>query len=305
MSEVDGMLTETQVPAVGFVGLGVIGGALAAHLASGSDRSVLGYDVAAAPREAARSRGVEIVPDLSELAERANVVFLSLPGAAEVEAVCNAPADLLERLRPGSTLVDMSTVPIALTQRIAARAEHLGIAFVDAPIAATAQSVQARQASFMVGAEPEVFARVEPLLACMAEHVLHCGSVGSGGTAKLLLNAVVAQTGVAIAETLTLARRTGVGGEKLFEALARGCDSFVLQHHGLNALLPNDFPEGRFSARYMLKDLEYGLSLAEDCKVRLAGTEVAVEWLRAAVQAGDGDAYWPVLVRQIEQGSGR
>lgn len=290
---------------LGFVGLGVMGGALAGHLAARAGARVIGFDVAAPARAAARARGVEAVGSVAAVAARAGVVFLSLPGAGEVEAVCTGPGGLLSAAAPaGRVVVDMSTIPAATARRLGVAAAAAGAAFADAPVAGTADSVRERRVSVMVGASGEVYARIAPLLESMAHSVLHCGPVGSGAATKLLLNAVLAQTGVALAETLTLARRAGVDPDALFEAYRRGCDSFVLRQHGMGALLPGVFPPGRFPARYMLKDLGYALDLAAEHRVRLDGTAVARRWLEASVAAGDGDAYWPVLVRRIEAGTG-
>jgi hypothetical protein len=278
-----------------------MGGPLAAHLAARSGARVIGYDTAKSAREEARAHGVEPADSLAAIARAADIVFLSLPGAAEVEAACTGEGTLLaaspdrERI-----IVDMSTTPVEAVRRLGAVAASAGVAFADAPVAGTADSVRERRVSVMVGADPTVFGRIAPLLAHMAEEVLHCGPMGAGAATKLLVNAVIAQTGVALAETLTLARRAGVDDAALFEAYRRGCDGFVLRQHGFGALLPGEFPRGRFPARYMLKDLRYALELAAEHRVPLEGTAVAARWLDESVDAGDGDAYWPVLVRRIE-----
>ena len=287
-------------PALGFVGLGVMGAPLAAHLASRADAPVLGYDIDVRARDRVARDGVTPAGSLEAVARAAEVVFLSLPGEAEVEAVCAGTNGLFAHARPGAIVVDMSTVPVAAVRRLVADANRRGIGFADAPVAGTAESVRERRASVMVGATPESFARIEPLLACMAGEVLHCGPCGSGATTKLLVNAVIAQTGVALAETLALARRAGIDGATLFEAFERGCDSFVLRHHGRLALLPGDFPPGRFSTRYMLKDLRYALALGGEHASPLEGTATAARWLEASMGAGDADAYWPALLRRLE-----
>ena len=86
----------------------------------------------------------------------------------------------------------------------------------------------------------------------------------------------------------------------MFEAFERGCDSFVLRHHGRLALLPGDFPPGRFSTRYMLKDLRYALALGGEHASPLEGTATAARWLEASMGAGDADACWPALLRRLE-----
>ena len=119
---------------------------------------------------------------------------------------------------------------------------------------------------------------------------------------KLLLNMVLAQSVAALAEALLLGRRAGVDGERLFEAFRNGCDSFALRQHGMTALLPGSFPEGRFPARYMLKDLDYVMELKESLGMTLGGMELTHGLLERTVAAGLGDAYWPALIHAVEEG---
>ena len=111
---------------------------------------------------------------------------------------------------------------------------------------------------------------------------------------------VVAQSVTALAEALMPGRRAGVDGERLFEAFRNGCDSFALRQHGMTALLPGRFPEGRFPTRYMLKDLDYVMELKESLGMTLGGMETVHGLLERAVAAGLGDAYWPSLIEVID-----
>ncbi len=241
--------------------------------------------------------GCVAAADAGQVARECDIVFLSLPGAAEVRLVCQ---DVLAQARPGSITVDCSTVPLALTRELAAAFAEKGARYVDAPVAGTVRTVADRQISIMAGADGETFARLAPLLDCMAETVLHCGASGSGTVTKLLLNTVLAQSVAALAEALLLGRRAGVDGERLFEAFRHGCDSFALRQHGMTALLPGRFPEGRFPTRYMLKDLDYAMELKESLGMTLGGMDAAHGLLERAVAAGLGDAYWPALIEVID-----
>jgi 3-hydroxyisobutyrate dehydrogenase len=113
-------------------------------------------------------------------------------------------------------------------------------------------------------------------------------------------NMVLFETGAAIAEALAIGRRSGVAAEVLLDALSRGsADSFALRNHGRNAMLPRAYPERAFSTRYAQKDLEYALALAAETGVDAAGARLVGERFARAIDAGDGDRYWPVIAEHI------
>ena len=294
-----------ETPALGFIGLGVMGGSMCRNLARGAGVSVMVHDADPKALAASLADGIMVTGGLLTIARDRDIIFLSLPGEAEISAVCLAEDGLLGAARDGQIIVDCSTVPVSLSRELAAAFAAKGAHYVDAPVAGTAQSVAARNISIMVGAEAEIFARLAPLLDHMAENVQHCGASGSGGATKLLLNMVIAQSVVALAEALSLGREAGLDGDKLFEAFQHGCDSFALRQHGMTSLLPGDFPEGKFPTRYMLKDLGYVLALTDELKMKLDGMVLTHDLLRRSMAAGNGDAYWPALIKVIEKDKGR
>ena len=294
-----------QVPGdptkLGFIGLGVMGGPMCRNLAEGSGSGVIVHDIDADARAAHVGGTVRAAEAIERVALQCDTIFLSLPGEVEVRGVCLGAMGLLDNARPGQTIVDCSTIPVKASQEIAAAFAGKGAAYVDAPVAGTAQSVGDRKISTMVGAEDRVFARVSPLLQHMAEEVQHCGPSGSGTATKLLLNMVIAQSVVALAEALSLGREAGLDGARLFRAFRHGCDSFALRQHGMNALLPGNFPEGKFPTRYMLKDLSYVMALKDQLGLTLDGMDATHALLEKTVAAGLGNAYWPSLIKVIGQ----
>ena len=141
----------------------------------------------------------------------------------------------------------MSTVPVALARELGAAALARGVAFARRARRADGAGGAEGTLSIMVGAEPALFERLRPYLACMGTEITHCGAVGAGAAVKLMNNMVVAQTVVALAEALAVARASGaVDPEVLFRTLAKGsADSFVLRNHGMKSLLPDDHPDAR------------------------------------------------------------
>jgi 3-hydroxyisobutyrate dehydrogenase-like beta-hydroxyacid dehydrogenase len=140
----------------------------------------------------------------------------------------------------------------------------------------------------------------------MADEVTHCGEAGAGQAVKILNNMIIFQTGVALAEALTIARAWDVDGKMLYDTLTKGsADSFALRNHGMKAMLPGVFPERAFSTEYALKDLSYAIEMAEEKGIPALGSDVARELMERAVELGHGKEYWPVLLRAIEDATGK
>jgi enamine deaminase RidA (YjgF/YER057c/UK114 family) len=175
-----------------------------------------------------------------------------------------------------------------------------GAAWADAPIARTRQAAQDGTLSVMVGASPELYAAIEPLIRCFATDVTHCGDTGAGQVTKILNNMVLFETVNALAEAVAVAKRNGVDPALLLDTLSKGsADSFALRNHGLKAIVPGNFPERAFSTEYALKDLSYALELAADAGIRIRGAELIGQVLQEAIDAGSGGAYFPVIAKHL------
>ena len=286
---------------IGFIGLGVMGEPMCANLARKCGVPVIAYDLRAEPLAQLAAEGVRAATSAAELAREAGIVMLSLPSGDELLALAEGKEGLLALCRPGQLVVDLGTSPVGLTRALAERFARKGVDYADAPVARTREAAQAGTLSIMVGASAAAFRRLEPLLACFASDITHCGEVGAGQVVKLVNNMVLFEIGTALGEGLALARRAGVKGELLFATLAKGsADSFALRNHGMKAMLPGLFPERAFSAEYALKDVSYALELAREAGLRLRGAELARELLQGTIKEGHGALYWPVIAKLID-----
>ena len=285
---------------IGFIGLGVMGGPMCRNMAKKHSGRVLMLDRDAAAIAALSDTKAESAPSLEALAAAAEVIFLSLPGGPQVEAVSAAIA---QAARTGATIVDLSTTPVALARSVADRLKARGLDFADAPVARTREAAQRGELSIMVGAEAAVFARVKPLLDYIGSDVTHCGEVGCGQVVKLINNALVFEHTLALAEMMVVGERAGVKPETLLSAVSKGSgDSFVLRNHGTKAMLPRNFPEKAFPPEYVLKDLDYVLQLAADTGVRPSVAELARSYYDAACRQGLSGRYFPGVIEFIEKG---
>ncbi len=282
---------------IGFIGLGVMGGPMCRNLAAKHAGAVRAFDLNAAAREALRDSRAMLVEDARAAAEGAEILFLSLPGAPQVEAVCR---DLAGSTRRGLLVVDLSTTTVASARRTAAMLAEAGMGFADAPVARTREAAIRGELSIMVGAPAEVFERIRPLLAHIGSDVTHCGDVGAGQAVKLINNALVFEHTAALAEMMAIGERAGVAPSVLLEALSRGSgDSFVLRNHGRKAMLPREFPERAFPSDYVLKDIAGVLELAGDTGIAARITETARDYYAEVVRRGQGSRYFPVVLDLI------
>jgi 3-hydroxyisobutyrate dehydrogenase len=285
---------------VGFIGLGVMGEPICRNLVKKSGAAVTAFDLAPAPLARLRAEGAAIAGSVAQVVTQSNIVFLCLPGASHARAVFEGDG-ILNNIRKGQVVVDLGTSSVNQTRDFATQLQVKGASWADAPIARTRQAAQDGTLSVMVGGAPELFAAIESLIRCFATDVTHCGEVGAGQVTKILNNMVLFETVNALAEAVAVAKRNGVDPKLLLDTLSKGsADSFALRNHGLKAIVPGNFPDRAFSTEYALKDLSYALELAGDAGVRIRGAELIGQILQEAIDAGSGDAYFPVIAKHID-----
>jgi len=285
---------------IGFIGVGVMGEPICRHVASKSGKEVRAFDLAREPLERLAAHGVRPAASVREIAEHSEIVYLSLPGAAEVKQVCVGCGSLLMHLRPASTILDLSTVPVSLARDLEARFAARGVHYVDAPVARTRAAAEAGTLSVMLGCKEDMFARVKPWLDYFAAEVTRCGPAGAGQAMKLINNMVLFQNVAALAEALAVIRGLGLDAAAALEVLSKGsADSFALRNHAMKAMLPLRFPERAFSVDYALKDAGYALELAKLAGVELAGLKHAKGLLDKAAAAGHAGEYFPVIAKIV------
>jgi 3-hydroxyisobutyrate dehydrogenase len=286
---------------IGFIGLGVMGEPICSTLVKKSGAAVIVFDLSQQALARLRDEGAAVAASVAEVVDKSDIVFLCLPSAKHARAVFEGDG-ILKNIRGGQVIVDLGTSSVNQTRDFARQLEAKGASWADAPIARTRQAAQDGTLSVMVGASPELFAAVEPLIRCFATDVTRCGGIGSGQVTKILNNMVLFQTVNALAEAVAVARRNGVDPALLLDTLSKGsADSFALRNHGIKAIVPGNFPERAFSTEYALKDLSYALELADDAGVKIRGAELIGKVLQEAIDAGSGGAYFPVIAKHIDR----
>lgn len=286
---------------IGFIGLGVMGEPICRNLLRKSGHKVLAYDLAAEPLARIVVDGGVAANSVADVAGGSGVIFLCLPSAKHVLSAFDG--GILSAIRRGQTVVDLGTSDVGMTREFARQLSEKGALWIDAPIARTRQAAQDGTLSVMVGATPEQFSQVEPLIRHFATEVTLCGGTGAGQITKILNNMVLFETVNALAEAVAVAKRSGVEPKLLLETLSKGsADSFALRNHGMKAIVPNDFPLRAFSTEYALKDLTYALELGNQTGVDMRGAALIRGIFEEAIAGGMGDAYFPVIAKLLDPG---
>jgi 3-hydroxyisobutyrate dehydrogenase len=286
---------------VGFIGLGVMGEPICRNLVKKSGAGVIVFDLSPQALARLREDGAAVAASVAEVVNKSDIVFLCLPSAKHARAVFEGDG-ILKNIPEGQVIVDLGTSSVNQTRDFARQLQARGASWADAPIARTRQAAQDGTLSVMVGAPPELFTSIEPLIRCFATDVTSCGGIGSGQVTKILNNMVLFQTVNALAEAVAVARRNDVDPALLLDTLSKGsADSFALRNHGMKAIVPGNFPERAFSTEYALKDLSYALELAHDAGVKIRGAELIGKVLQEAIDAGSGGPYFPVIAKHIDR----
>ena len=287
---------------IGFIGTGIMGGRMCRNLAKKIPIPVIAFDVEMNKVAALSDVRVEAAPSIEALVNKADIILMCLPGEPQVRAVCTQEGGILEFVRPGQTIIDMTTATANVEREMVKLFAEKSVDYADAPVARGVSAAEDGTLSIMVGATTEIFERIKPILETMGTDITLCGGVGTGQVVKLMNNMILVMNVSALAEALAIGTRAGVDGELLFKTLSRGsADSFSLRKHGMQYMAKGDFPEGVFPVTYSIKDMSYALRLAEETDVSAEGARLVDKRLKEVEAAGYGKKYSPVLYKLFEE----
>ena len=280
---------------VGFIGLGNMGRPMASNLVR-KGFPLVAFDVNPAPLGQLEALGARAASSVTEVADDSDIVVTMLPNSACVEEVLLSAEGVLGRLRPGGAVMDMSTVDPLLTDRAASAAAGKGIAFVDAPVGRLASHAERGESLFMVGATPEVFARVKPLLEAMGTTIHHCGGPGTGMRTKLVNNYLAIVSCAFNAEALALSQRFGLSLEKTLDVVhGTTATNGQLKIAWAGKVLKGDTAPG-FTIDLAHKDLTLIVDAARASRVPMPIGATALESFSAARAHGDGAKDFSAMV---------
>ncbi|WP_420551014.1 2-hydroxy-3-oxopropionate reductase [Litorivicinus lipolyticus] len=287
---------------IGFIGLGIMGAPMVGHLLSAGHSVSTKTHSAALPDELAR-QGLQDLDSYAAVAAAADVLILMLPNTPQVDAVLFGDGGLAASLRPGTLVIDMSSIDPIQTRDFAAQVEAAGGVWLDAPVSGGQVGAKAASLSIMCGGSASAFERAQPLLALMGKNITHVGPSGAGQIAKVANQMIVALNIEAVAEALVFASKAGADPQRVRQALMGGfASSKILEVHG-ERMITRSFDPG-FTIELHQKDLGLALDSAKSLGLALPHTAGAMQLMNQCVAMGGASQDHSALVRAIENMAG-
>jgi 3-hydroxyisobutyrate dehydrogenase len=292
---------------VAFIGLGNMGGPMAANLVKAGHK-VVGFDLVAASRDAAKAEGVDIAGSAVDSVKNAQVVITMLPAGKHVVSVWS---EILAAVAAGALMIDCSTIDVESARQAHALAAKSSLPSVDAPVSGGVGGAKAATLTFMAGGQAQAFAAAQPVLAAMGKKIVHCGEPGAGQAAKICNNMILGISMIAVSEAFALAEKLGLSHQALFDVASTSSG----QCWSLTSYCPvpgpvptspanNDYKPG-FAAALMLKDLKLSMEAAKASgAVPLLGQN-ATEIYEIFVNAGNGGVDFSGIIKQVRSLGGQ
>ena len=289
---------------IGFVGLGNMGGPMVRNLLK-AQHGVSAFDLSPSALEAAVGAGAAGAASAAEAVRDVDAVVTMVPAGPHVRDVYLGAGGVLDAVRPGTLLIDCSTIDVATAREVAAAAESRGFDMVDAPVSGGTGGAEAATLTFMVGGSEAAFARARPVLEHMGKTLVHCGGPGNGQAAKLCNNMMLAINMLGVSEGFTLADNLGLDRDKLFEVAAHSSG----QSWALTSYCPvpgpvptspanRDFAPG-FTADMMVKDLRLAKDAAVTSETATPMGALAEALFALLVNKGHGASDFSAVIRMI------
>jgi len=283
---------------IAVIGTGIMGAPMAGRLAEAGFK-VSVWNRTSDKAAVLRDRGVATAGNIVDAVGDVDVVICMLSSGPVCETLLMGDDGVIAAMRPGSTLLVMSSIPVETAAALAKAATDRGIACLDAPVSGGEKGAKDGTLAIMAGGDATVVDRLRPVFACLGR-VTHVGSSGSGALTKLANQLIVASTICAVAEALTLAQSGGADPARVREALLGGfADSTVFRQHGLRMVEGNFQPGG--PAKYQVKDTSTALGFARSLGLTLPVSEEVDRLFQAMVEHGDGELDHSGIILELQR----
>lgn len=288
----------TMSQTIGFIGTGIMGAPMAARLAKAGHR-VRVWNRTKNKAESLESMGASIVETPIDAVSGSDVVIVMLSSGPVCDDMLLGTNGLLQSMRPGATLIVMSSIPVDTARRQAAEAATYQIHYLDAPVSGGEQGAIDGSLAIMAGGDAAAFQAVEHILLSLGRPV-HVGPAGSGELVKLANQMIVANTIATVAEAILLAESGGADPAQMLVALEGGfADSTILKIHGKRMVQENFAPGG--PSKWQLKDTQTAMALAEELRLKLPVSSLVNGLYEELVAQGDGELDHSALIRQLRR----
>lgn len=268
---------------VGFIGLGTMGGGMSLNIRH-AEHDMTVYDINKDAAKRQLDAGCDWADSPALVAEASEIVFTSLPGPPEVEAVALGPGGLLEGMKPGSVWCDLSTNSPTLMRRLYAIFAEKGIHVMDTPVSGGPAGANSGRLAIWVGGDEDVFNEHKHVLDAMGDQVKYIGAIGAGSVAKLVHNCAGYAVQTALAEVFTMGVKAGVPPLELWDAIRQGAGGRRRTFDSLSgAFMQNKFDPPSFQLRLAHKDVKLATELAKEVGVPMRLANMALEEMREAM----------------------
>ena len=288
---------------IAFIGLGNMGGGMAANLVK-AGHGVNAFDLAEAALAAAKGNGCATFTNVRDAVAGVDAVVSMLPNGKIVESVY--ANDVIGHAPPSAILLDCSTIDVATAQRVSASAAAKGYAMVDAPVSGGIAAANGGTLTFMVGGTEAAFAIAEPILAKMGKAVSHAGGAGAGQAAKICNNMLLGASMIATCETFAMAKKLGLDLQTFYDisSKASGQNWSMTSYCPVPGVGPqtpadNDY-HGGFATALMLKDLKLAMEAAQSVNANVPMGERATALYQAFADAGQGGLDFSAIIKTLE-----
>ena len=292
---------------IGFIGVGNMGGPMALNLLK-AGHGLKAYDLVPASLARVAAAGAQAAASPLDAATGVDAVITMLPAGQHVRAVYLGEGGLVAKARPGTLLIDSSTIDVATAREVAAAAAAAGLPMIDAPVSGGTGGAEAGTLTFMVGGPDEAFARAKPILEAMGKTIVHAGGPGNGQAAKICNNMILGASMIAVSEAFVLAEKLGLTHQKLFDISAKSSG----QCWSLTTYCPvpgpvpgspanRDYKPG-FSAAMMLKDLRLSQEAAAGAGAAMPLGAEATRLYQRFADAGQASVDFSGIIRMLREG---
>src|SRR5437764_5926149 len=283
---------------VAFLGLGIMGQAMAANLAKA------GHEVTVWNRTPGKQiEGARTAATAAEAAQGVEVVWLCVSDTAAVESVLFGESGAEQSLTEGMIVADSSTISPSATRKFAERLARRGVQYVDSPVTGSKTGAESGTLLFILGGEEQTIERLKPLYAAMGKKIFRMGEVGKGQSAKLVMNLQIAMIYEGFAEALTLAAKLGVDTEALMPLVNASMVKSGVVEYKAPFVLGRDF-SANFPLRLMRKDIRLALEAAKEARVKLPGLETVEEIYEMAIEDGHAELDYAATLLLLEKWAG-
>jgi len=284
---------------IGFIGLGNMGKPMALNLLA-SEYEVMGFDINESALKKLEEAGGKAATSTDEIIEYAELVFTSLPSSEVCEQVYLGQNGLIKKVPTGVVLVDTSTVAPELERRIGEAAVQKEVSFLAAPVSGGVVGAENRTLTFMVGGPKQLLESIQPHLAVLGSNVFHISEQYDSGTnAKLINNLLIGFYTAGVAEALTLAEKSGLNLDFLFNVLNVSYGQSRIYERNYKSFMANDDYEPGFALKLLNKDLRFAMELAQEHGIQLPISQALVDMYEDAEASGLGDKDMSVLFKRV------